>query len=180
VLEMNAKLSVVNVPTGDVNKSRVFYTALLGSEFARSLTERVQSYHQPISEDGIQLTLTNRQRADERVTCYFAVDNLKAALEEVHKHGGKVVVEPFDMPIAERALHAYQLAIGEIHPGFRAGTNVGHAAIVIDPDGNTVGLVEFDPQMHLTYRVGNYRKPLGKDQVLQQKKSVELGKIIGD
>jgi len=177
---MNAKLSVVNVPTGDVKKSRVFYTALLGSEFARSLTEKVHSYHQPISEDGIQVTLTNRQRADEHVTCYFAVDNLKAALEEVNKNGGKVVVEPFDMPIAERAVPAYQRAIGEIHPGFKTGTTIGNTAIVIDPDGNTVGLIEFDPQMHLTYRVGNYRRPLGKDQVLQHQKSVELGKIIGD
>lgn len=175
---MNAKLSVVNVPTGNVNKSRDFYTALLGSEFARSLTEKVQSYHQPISEDGIQVTLSNRQRADEHVTCYFAVDDLKAALEEVSKHGGKVVVEPFDMPIAQRALEAYQLAIAEVHPGLKGGTNIGNAAIVIDPDGNSVGLVQFDPQVHLAYRVGNYRKPLAKDQMLQHEKSIQLGKIL--
>jgi len=134
---MPQKTVVVSVPVDDVVNAVKFYSTLLGIEFARSLSQE-QSFHAPISNDGLQLTVNQRHYPGEPVTFYIAVDDLAAAINTAQQQGGKVAVQPFDLPV-----HAQGRAV--IRANF-PGVNIdslGRAAEIEDPSGNRIGLIQF-------------------------------------
>jgi predicted enzyme related to lactoylglutathione lyase len=177
---MNAKLVFCNVPTRDFKKASAFYGALLGEDnFARSLTDRMHAYHQPISPDGTQLTLSDRQRPDEPIICTFAVDNLADALQQLRALGATLVVGPVDLPIAAAVLSDYQSQALQHHPeAGAAGPSTGSWALIRDPDGNAIGLCELQPHAQATFKHGKYRQPLPLDMLQQHARAVQLGRRL--
>src|SRR5437870_10684483 len=94
---LKAKVVFYDVPSSNLDRSRKFYGALFGSDdFAQAPTEHVKAYFQPISSDGIDMTLHQKREPkrddppDIPIT-YFAVDNLNEATDELKSAGGKVV-----------------------------------------------------------------------------------------
>src|SRR5436305_14662885 len=96
----NAKLISVSYPSNS-QRSRDFYSTLLGVELARSLTDQMESYHSHVSA-GVQLTLQPQQGAQQNAICHFAVNNLNAAIQQLTQHGGTQVAGPFDLPLAAK------------------------------------------------------------------------------
>lgn len=154
--QLKAQLVICNVPSTKYEESMRFYGALLGSDdFAPAPNDKVDSYFRPISEDGIDLTITQRYDDSERLTCYFAVASLDEALKELRELGGEVVVEP-------RPVTAGRATQGAL----KAGEAVGRMAVMLDPDGNHVGLIELVAESALEhFRAGPYQRALGEDQL---------------
>src|SRR5215210_6913943 len=136
---LKAQLVLCNVPSVDTGAATRFYGALLGSDFARGLNDEVESYFQPISKDGIDMTVTQRFDDQERMTCYFAVDDLEATLKELQELGGEVEVDPRPVSLSRRARKYREEAK---KAGFKVGDTVGRMAVLLDPDKNHVGIIQ--------------------------------------
>jgi predicted enzyme related to lactoylglutathione lyase len=169
---MGASLCIVNVPVTDMARARKFYGVLFDLEPARSLAPRIKSEHLPISRDGIQLTLTQKQRDGEYIGNYFGVKDIKATIESLKKAGGKLIHGPFDMPVssAGRALVAKAAGAEPL------ATTLGKAAIVADPEGNLFGLLQLDRSVHKSFKVGEFHQPLTAEQLKRHQRSVAIGK----
>lgn len=175
-----AKLIMCNVPSTNIRKARAFYSLLFPDlPLARSLTENVEAYHEPISSDGIQLTITPRQVAEEQITCYFAVDNLDETLNALEKAGGTVVVEAFNLEVGAGEMVDYAAQVKQYHPEVGTATSsIGQSAVVRDPDGNLIGLTQLTTQANWLFKYGSYRTPLAADQVAQHQRGIALGANI--
>lgn len=156
-VKLKAKLVICNVPSTNFEKARRFYSALFGSDdFVRGPNRKVESYNRPLSPDGIDLSITQRYDDREGFTCYFAVNNLGNAIEMLREAGGTVVTEPTRIPAPDgRAL-------------------MGTMAVMLDPDGNHVGLIQLDKRAHGHFRLGVYQRPLQPDQVEGLEEAKEL------
>jgi predicted enzyme related to lactoylglutathione lyase len=132
---LKSKLIICNVPTANTDAARKFYGALVGvDEFERAPTKEVESYFQQISEEGIDLRITERQHdRDHNWTCFFAVDDVERAVKELSEAGGEVAAEPRELD-TERG-------------------SAGRFAVVLDPDRNAVGLVEVNPESRPYFRL---------------------------
>lgn len=173
---MSSKLIQYNVPAKDIGKLKAFYTLLVQhAEFARSLTSQVTAYHLPISNDGLQFTITQRHSAQEPPICYFSVDDLRAKIRELTAAGGTVMVEPFDLPVAPEVLNEYQDEFRKNHKEAPANT-VGRAAVLRDPEGNIFGLTELHEHAHWLFKVGKYHEPLNEEQKRQHERGLAMGK----
>jgi len=176
-----AKLIQCNVPSQNIRKSRAFYGLLFDhQDFARSLTDEIESYHLPISTDGIQLTISPKQAVNEQITCYFAVDNLDATLTALEQNGGTVVREPFTLDISADAFPGYREQVKQNH-NVRADqfkSDVGRCAIVKDPDGNLIGLTQLAEQAHWLFKYGAFSAKIDADQVAQHQRGLELAKLL--
>ncbi len=172
---MVASLILCNVPTSNSEAAQRFYGALIGVDrFARALNDRVESYFAPLSRDGIDLTITQRFDDNERLTCYFAVDDLAESVGQLSELGGRVVVEPRAVAIGpDRAKRFYQeFAKRE---GLEVGDSIGTMAVMLDPDGNHVGLMQLEEHAKVHFRVGRYAQPLDPDQTEEFDRAREAG-----
>lgn len=153
--KLKAKLVICNVPSTNFGQARRFYSALFGSDdFVRGPNREVESYNRPLSPDGIDLSITQRYDDREGFTCYFAVKDLAQAVEMLQEAGGRLVTEPTPVP----------------EPDGRG--KMGLMAVMLDPDGNHVGLIELNTRAHGHFRLGRFQRPLQPDQV----DGVELGR----
>jgi predicted enzyme related to lactoylglutathione lyase len=180
-MRLKSKLLFVNVPSSNPDSVVRFYNNLLGVDLARSLTEKVTSYHAPIDEDGIDLNITDRQYDGEQITCYFGVDDLDAAVSEVQQGGGKVVAGPFDVQVEDEVFEEYKKQQLEDLRGpdrEEIEKNLGRSAIVVDPDGVPFGLMELTGHAQRHYNFGRHQRELRAPQVRAQKRAKELGKKI--
>jgi predicted enzyme related to lactoylglutathione lyase len=140
-----AKLIMCNVSSTSPERLRKFYATLLGDpEFVRSPSPKVEQYYTPISEDGIDLTITSRMSDMERVTPYFAVPDLDEAIKALEQLGGTL-------------LWPKERSEGEL--------KVGQTVVMLDPDGNHVGLTQLATAAHRHFRFGRYRRQLDRDQL---------------
>ncbi|WP_164003023.1 VOC family protein [Pyxidicoccus caerfyrddinensis] len=152
-----AKFIFFSVPTMNSVASRAFYGALLGNDdFARSLNDAVESYYQPL-QDGLNLNITQRFDSREPITPYFAVDDLDSTLKALEAAGGRVAVEPREVPVQgpPAAMKAYRDHAQQ--RGDQPDTRLGRMATVVDPDGGYVGLMELTNTGKKHFRFG---KPL--------------------
>jgi predicted enzyme related to lactoylglutathione lyase len=161
----NAKLVFINVPSNDLEASRRFYKALIGEDFGGVLSDRIRAVQRVISPDGIALNISARHNPNEGVAAHFAVDNLEGAIQELQAAGAHVVAQPFDLPVspqhaAEQFVHEWQKKA----PKEQVKSTVGRGALVRDPDGNLVGLVELTYAGQVHYRAGQFRQPLTQEQ----------------
>lgn len=166
---LQAKLIMCNVPTSNSAGARKFYNALLGGDdFVRNLNDKIESYSRPISPDGIDLTISPRVDDREGLMCYFGVADLQAAIETLKKLGGTVVVQPLDVNVSgsPKALEFYRRQ-NERRGEAVASNKVGRMAIMLDPDGNYVGLMQLEESAKRYFRVGKFYQPLQRDQVEQ-------------
>jgi predicted enzyme related to lactoylglutathione lyase len=141
---LKGRLVFVNAPTRDSDKSRRFYGALLGAEFAHGLNPNVPSWWTPLGR-GVDFNITVRYDDRERLTPYFAVESLDAAVKELEGLGGRCVVPPRDVLLgpdeARQAYVAQQKKEGhDINP--EQAKTVGRIAVLLDPDLNHVGLIQ--------------------------------------
>ena len=161
---MNGKLIAANVPSENHEAAQKFYSALLGVDFARSLTDEIRGYHVPISNDGHWLWISDKTAEDEVITCVFAVDNLDESMAVLREAGGIPFIEPFDMPISPQMMEFYE--------GTRraAGTStvtptLGRSALMRDPDGNVIALCEIEEHAHEFFKIGEHRQPVSQSAV---------------
>ncbi len=155
----NAKLILINAPTRNSEKSRGFYGALLGAEFAHGLNPTVASWWTPLDQ-GVDFNITTRYDDRERLTPYFGVDDLDSAIKQLERLGGKVVVAPRDVVLGpEKAREFYiaqQKKEGHNVSNEEAKT-VGRMAVILDPDLNHVGLMQIAPHAQGHFMMGKER-----------------------
>lgn len=159
---LKSKLIMCNVPTSDSDAAQKFYGALLGADDFLPSPNEAESYTLPLSQDGVDLNITRRYDDNERLTCYFAVDDLDEALRLTEELGGKRILDPADVPIDDKAR---RLLSQSQRGGVEVGDSVGRMAIVLDPDGNHVGFMELAEGVHRHFRWGMAQRPLEADQV---------------
>lgn len=152
----NAKLITVSYSSNS-QQARDFYSALLGVELARSLTDRLESYHSLVSA-GVQLTLQPPQQgAQHSVICHFAVDDLNASVKQLTQKGGTQVAGPFDLPHAAKTFSDFKNSYAQLAgAGAPPVTpSIGTSVIMRDPDGNLVGLVQLAPHARVLFERGD-------------------------
>jgi predicted enzyme related to lactoylglutathione lyase len=114
-LARHGGLTYLHIPATDLRKSAEFYGSVLGWK----LEERKDGWRFA-DRDGLLIGgfgLGEPQR-DERLVCYFYVDDLQAALARAVAAGGEVVAPPSEQPDIRTAR-------------------------VRDPAGNLIGLWQF-------------------------------------
>jgi hypothetical protein len=108
---------------------------------------------------------------------HFAVDDLQGALQQVGNLGGKVVWGPEQLSIDDAVFADY----ADLVKKYAAGDptkNVGSAAVVQDPDGGTIGLVQLEPHAHKHFGYGKFRKPMSAEQEQILQEDVKIGKKL--
>ena len=171
--QLNAKLVMCSVPTKNSDAAQKFYNTLFGGDdFARSLNDQVESFYRPINQDGLTLTIATRQDEREPITCYFAVDDLNATVRQLEAEGGKLVVNPTDMPASgpPQALQAAQ----DVQPS----TNMGNFVTMLDPDGNYLGLMQLDNSIQAHFNARKSQRTLTKEQVDKQDRWKQKGEPL--
>jgi predicted enzyme related to lactoylglutathione lyase len=177
-MPVKANLIMINVPSDDVEKSRDFYAQLLGIDLARSLNDTAEGYHAPVSQDGIDINVNARQSSEETPMAYFAVPNLERVLREAEQAGGEVVWGPEKLTIAPGAVDEYKRGVKEEWPELKASGTLGTAAVVVDPGGSQVALVQLAEHAHGHFAEGKFRKPLTEKQERIHKKAMSAGKKV--
>lgn len=173
-----AKLIMVSIPAANVDGSQQFYSQLLGADFAQALSDAEHAYHTPASTDGIDFQISSRHSPQETPMAHFAVDDINAAVNEVKSLGGDVVWGPSALPIAPEVQDDYAQAVKKYAPGVDPTNNVGSAAVVRDPDGATIGLVQLEPHTHKHFSYGKHRNPLSDEQLQVVKHDKEIAKKL--
>ena len=179
-MTLKAKLCMFNVPAdgGDVEKTRDFYAALLGIEFIPAWTDQVESYHAPVSADGIKFSVQTPGTGQKSAACIFAVDDLEVAKKELKRLGGRVVVEKFSLPIAKSALSHYRETARKVGITEKVTKNVGNCAILKDPSGNSLVLVELENHAKYSFKTGAYNTGLTERQIAEHKQELEISKHL--
>jgi len=145
---MSQRLIFCNVPVeGAHNEAALeFYGRLLGRKLVRSLsTEKEHArYHAPASH-GVQLSIGPKHNPHETVTCYFAVSDLKASIKELEAVKGKLVVGNIRLPSLGGGGGGGAAACANSRFFDVVDPALGEAAIMRDPAGNLVGLIQLHP-----------------------------------
>jgi predicted enzyme related to lactoylglutathione lyase len=167
---MLAKLIFLEVFTRDSKRAQDFYGALFGVQsFCLLPTDEVRTYFMPISQDGIDLHITDVVTDNPpRIVPYFAVDDLRGAMESLRSIGGEMIVEPFTTRVPreyyERFREKAARRLDQVDPSAKINDRLGEVALMLDPDGNPLGLMEIEDFVHYSYRWGKHRIPLTEDQ----------------
>jgi predicted enzyme related to lactoylglutathione lyase len=164
------QLVVCSYPVNNLQRAKEFYETLLGTELAESLTDKVQSFHAYVA-GGVKFTLNQRRAPEEHAMCHFSVDNLDQAVKSLTEKGGKAVAT-FDVPIAERAMDDIRDKYKKSGGTAAVENTMGKAAIVVDPEGNLVGLIQLATFAKDAFKRGN----LTPKDLSDQADAVEVGK----
>lgn len=161
---LGAKLGIVEIPATDVGGLVDFYHNVLDLSddftFARNFSE-FESYHFPVSHDGISLQINERTEDDSRPIPWFLVDDLDASIAAVTGNGGSVVDSPFDIVLSEESYEALVGIYGDQLGGAADGGEVfARVAFTTDPEGNEVALMEVDVEGHPHFNDGDFANPL--------------------
>jgi predicted enzyme related to lactoylglutathione lyase len=176
-VSMKAKLVLIHLPASDKERGRQFYSQLLGMDLAVSFSDNVPSYHIPISYDGIFLSLdVPYDEGESGATLFWAVDNLAEGIQEVEAIGGQLVHGPFDLTISPRAMDFYMSSVERRNGNPNRNGTVGSCAILKDPVGNMLGLIQLDESAHVFYGVGDHWRGLSEEQIDGHLRTVEAGK----
>jgi predicted enzyme related to lactoylglutathione lyase len=148
-----AQLVFCNVPARDADSVLGFYGALLGIDpkaFVPNKKSPIPQYYEPITGDGVDITITQRNDTREVTATYWHVDDIRAAIKELEGAGGNVVQGP-----------------GEIPDG-------GYNAMMLDPEGNYVGLVQLAETQQEYFRVGKFGEEF-EDNLKRRRKEARSG-----
>jgi predicted enzyme related to lactoylglutathione lyase len=172
---LRSSLAFINVPSDSPAKSRAFFEQLFGIELVPSLWSE-ESYHAPISADGIDIDINVRHSPQEATTAYLAVADLDGAIQLATKAGGQVVWGPDDLAIPKEDVQAYQSAVKEIEGMDVNSDRLGRAAVVLEPGGSQIGLVELEEHTHQHFAVGKHQQPLTAHQTKVHQRSMQIAK----
>ena len=119
----NHKIIHFEIPAKDPQKSMNFYSKVLGWKFTK--WEGPVNYwftnSGPKSAPGIEGAIAEKQTKDDIVTNTIGVSDIDTVIKDIKKHGGKITHE-------KHAIHG-----------------VGWLAYFEDPDGNSFGIMQDDP-----------------------------------
>lgn len=177
---MKAKLVFVTLPALDPKKTSEFYAKYIGIEFGRTFSDSVVSYHAPVLDDGTQISVQMRFSAQDVPTCYFAVDDIEAVIAEMVADGARLTFGPVSMPVAQDAMGGFianAAAFFGIEPE-RVKDDLGLVAVLLDPAGNRLGLIQFEEFMHPMYSLGTFAKDMSAQQRNSHRVSCEMGKLF--
>jgi predicted enzyme related to lactoylglutathione lyase len=108
-MKLKASLALVSLPSNSVVRSKAFYETLLGIDVVRNLDESAESYHTPISDDGIDLQVGPVRHPKEN----FHVDDLDASIKALTAAGGTLVYGPQPITMSDKAFrHLFLKAVG--------------------------------------------------------------------
>jgi predicted enzyme related to lactoylglutathione lyase len=170
---MAPKLIIFTMPSAQPFASQGFYQQLFELDFARSLSD-ARAWHVPVSSDGIDLMI-EEGHPGETPMAHFAVDDLNATLQQAQQLGGTVVFGPQDLPIAESVVANYQQLYRQLGGAGDASSTAGQAAVIRDPQGGLVGLVQLAPHTHEHFQYGQFRRPLTQKQQQAQDADKRIG-----
>ncbi|HTN85874.1 MAG TPA: hypothetical protein VL242_19375 [Sorangium sp.] len=172
---MNAKLIAINVPSPSP-ENRSFYESLVGVESASALSS-VRSAHMPLP-DGTWLWLSEPQHANDKApVAYFAVSDLEDARRGCLAAGGTAVGEIMTMETAEDALAFYGQSLRNLGVDEPLTPLWGRAALVRDPSGNLLGLVEVEPHSHIFYNLGKYSHGVPSKILVEHGKAILYSEV---
>jgi predicted enzyme related to lactoylglutathione lyase len=144
-------IALLNIPTTDFERSLPFYAQLLKidpSEFIKNTHSKIEQYHYPVSGDGLDLSVSQKNDTRDTTIMYFAVDDLGRTIDDLCEAGGKLIMDPRNMP-EENGAKADDKA------------SLGKTALMVDPDGNYIGLMELtDEQGQRYFRQGPYAEEM--------------------
>jgi predicted enzyme related to lactoylglutathione lyase len=172
---LRSSLAFINIPSDNPAKSRSFFEALFGIELVPSLWSG-ESYHAPISADGIDLDINVRHTPQEATTPFLAVADLDSAIQLATKAGGKVVWGPDDLAIPKEDVQAYQAALKEMEGQDINSDSLGRAAVLVEPGGSQIGLVELEEHAHQHFAFGKHQQPLTAHQTRVHQRSMQIAK----
>lgn len=175
---MTPKVVLITVPADDPKQTAEFYSALFGIEFARTFTDAHVAYHVPISDDGRLFQVQKKFRPDDAVTCYFAVDDLNAAIKELKAEGATVVTQPMDLPVSRQVLQDYKELFKQSF-GTDAADTIGTGAVLKDPAGNRFGLVQLHEHAQPMFKYGKYAthpRHLSEERYAMHTRTIAIGK----
>lgn len=175
---LKASLAFINIPSDDPEKTRSFFEDLFGIELSPSLTDD-QSFHAPISDDGVDLNVGQRHTPQESPTAYIAVDDLDAAVDLAKRSGAEVVWGPEGLSIPEEDLPEYRAAVKEIDGEEVRDNDLARAAIVVEAGGSQVGLVQLAQHAHKHYNAGRHKNALSDYRVKVHDRSLKVAKARG-
>jgi len=178
-MQLNKKLVLITVAAGDPDAAVKFYEKFFGLTFAQSLSDQYVTYHAPIDEGGIMLTVGPKHNAQETVVMYYAVDDLTAAVNDATAAGAKVLWGPGDLPIAAAEQAEYKQLVQKHYPADAQSatdwSTLGKAVLLADPAGNGVGLVQVADHARGRFMVGKHKRPLSQKEVNVHQDAVALG-----
>jgi predicted enzyme related to lactoylglutathione lyase len=110
-MKLKASLALVSLPSNSVVRSKAFYETLLGIDVVRNLDESAESYHTPISDDGIDLQVGPVRHPKETTTLHFHVDDLDASIKALTAAGGTLVYGPQPITMSDKAFRQVLLLL---------------------------------------------------------------------
>jgi len=124
--------------------------------------------------------IQKRQRPDEGITCYFAVDNLQTATQAVVQNGGQVTVQPFQLQVAPVVRDKFKQGVAKRHGGHvsTVGDSLGTACEVVDSGGSRFGLIEVADFAQPMFNVGRSRPPMSQSRRDEHDDAKQLGKQV--
>jgi len=168
-----AQLIAYTVPSNDIEKSRLFYEALLGVEMAQSLNEEFPSYHAVVSA-GVQFALNQRPGPGQVPMAQFAVQNVDQMVNSLVAHGGKKLTDHIEMPIAAAARDEFARNYRERGGAQAVGKSLGTLVVVEDPAGHLVGVVQLNAFAHDAFKRG----ALTLDDFKDHEVSIKTGRLV--
>jgi len=178
---LKKKLVLINVGANNVEATVKFYETFFGLTFQRALTTEAVVYNALIDEGGIDLNIGPRHGAQDSITAYFAVNDLNAAIKEAKAAGSKLLWGPAPLQIPLASVSAYKAHVEKHHSDDAKETsgngwnNVGEGALVSDPSGNAVGLVQLASHAQGRYHAGKHQRALTDQQVAGHNDTVKFG-----
>jgi predicted enzyme related to lactoylglutathione lyase len=152
---MNAKLISLSILGPAVAETTAFYEKLTGQSFAPTMHEKVG--HGAWASAGVKFVVMESANNWSGVMASFRVDNLDAALKLATGSGCTVVQQGIKMDLPAGLAKEYENLTHEIGllPRQDIASTLGTAAIVKDPSGNLISLVELHPHAETHYEEGD-------------------------
>jgi predicted enzyme related to lactoylglutathione lyase len=176
---LSKKLAFISVAADNPDTVRNFYEKFFGIDFAQALTDQQVTFTAPIDEDGIDVAIGPKHNAQDSVVAYYAVDDIKAAMSEATAAGGKVIWGPQALPIPPAYQNQYKAHVQNFRPDDAKSASdwdtVGQGALVADPAGNPVGLVQLAQHVTGHFNAGPYKRPLPDLRVAAHQEAIQLG-----
>jgi predicted enzyme related to lactoylglutathione lyase len=134
------KILFCNIPARQPDSLVGFYGTLLGGDaFVENGQSPIPQYQEALTGDGVDLTITQRQDTRDVTTTYWSVPDVNAMVEQLTSLGGQVASPVSSTP------------------------DGGQTAIVLDPEGNFVGLMQVAAQSEEYFQVGKFGDELNEE-----------------
>jgi predicted enzyme related to lactoylglutathione lyase len=178
-MTLSKKLVLITVAASQPDVVAKFYETFFGLTFAEALTDQQVTYHAPIDENGIDITIGPKHNAQETVIAYYAVEDINSAITQATAAGGHVLWGPAQLPIAAAERDEYKTIVKQFYPqaaqDAQDWNNLGQGALIADPAGNAVGLVQLEDHAAAHFNAGKFQREMPALRVNVHQASVALG-----